>query len=102
MSTGQEGFRDFAAQLGYTLPHNIEPGRRFRFATNGKRGDDAGWGFMFPDQQGAVVGDWRTGETHTWQAERKQQFSAEEKRAWLERIERQKKEDAAQREQEAK
>lgn len=94
-------FRDFAAELGYELPHNIEPGRRFRFSTNGARSDDAGWGLLFPDGLGGVLGDWRTGDQQVWQAKRDRQFSPEERRSWFEKIEREKKEAQAQRQKEA-
>jgi phage/plasmid primase-like uncharacterized protein/RecA-family ATPase len=97
---GAQQFRAFAAERGYELPQNIEPGRRFRFSANGKRGDDAGWGILFADGEGGVIGDWRTGEKHVWQARRDRELSPEEHRAWQERIERAKREDAAERERE--
>jgi putative DNA primase/helicase len=99
-----EEFRSFAAQHGYELPANIEPGRKIRFSTNGKRGDEAGWAFLFPDCLGGVVGDWRSGEGRpvlVWQAERAKSFSAEERRAFMERVERQRREAQEQRERDA-
>jgi putative DNA primase/helicase len=96
--SGAQQFRDFAADLGYELPQNIEPGRRFRFSANGKRADDAGWGIWFSDGEGGVIGDWRTGDKHVWQAKRDRKPSPEEYRAWQERIEREKREAEAERE----
>jgi phage/plasmid primase-like uncharacterized protein len=99
-----EEFRSFAAQHGYELPANIEPGRKIRFSTNGKRGDEAGWAFLFPDCLGGVVGDWRSGEGKpvlVWQAERAKSFSADERRAFMERVERQRREAQEQRERDA-
>ena len=83
-------FREFATERGYELPQSIEPGRRFRFSTNGKKGDLAGWGILFPDGQGGVVGDWRTGSQEIWQAKRDRAFTPEERRQLMEKIEREK------------
>ena len=44
----------------------IVPNRIVRFATLGKRGDDAGWCKLFSDGQAGVFGCWRTGEKHIW------------------------------------
>lgn len=95
-----EQFRDFAQSLGYELPPRIEPGRRFRFSTNGKRGDSAGWGYLFPDERGGIVGDWRTGGEHVWQAKRERRLTAEEFTSLQIKIEHQKREAQAQRDQE--
>jgi phage/plasmid primase-like uncharacterized protein len=57
-----------AALADATLPDVIEPGRLYRFATNGKRGDSAGWCKLFADLRGGVFGDFRTGVVETWTA----------------------------------
>jgi putative DNA primase/helicase len=44
-----------------------EPGRMVRFPTSERQGDKAGWCRVFPDGDGAVFGDWRAGESFTWQ-----------------------------------
>lgn len=44
-----------------------EPGRLCRFPTNGRADDVAGWVRIFPDQDGAAFGDWRSGAAYTWQ-----------------------------------
>lgn len=57
------------AALGHA-PDVIEPGKLHRFATRDRRGDAAGWCKLFDDGRGGVFGDWRSGESHTWTAER--------------------------------
>lgn len=47
-----------------------EPGRLCRFPTNGRKDDAAGWLRIFPDQDGAAFGDWRSGAAFTWQREK--------------------------------
>lgn len=94
-------FREFAAGLGYELPQNIEPGRRFRFSVNGKRSDDAGWGILFADGEGGVIGDWRTDAKHCWQARRDRKLTAEELQTWQSKIEREKREAEADRARDA-
>lgn len=93
-------FRDFARARGYELPERMMPGCFSRFGTNGKHSDAAGYALMFEDQEGGIVGDWRTGESHVWQAKRDRPFTQEEKRAWLAKVEQQKREAQAQRERE--
>ena len=64
-------FRDAIQAAGLTPPELIEAdGKLRRFASNGKRGDDAGWYLLFNDGIPAVCfGDWRTGFTQTWRAD---------------------------------
>lgn len=95
-----EAFRAFASGHGYELPQNIEPGRRFRFSVNGKRGDDAGWGILFADRTGGVVGDWRSDAKYYWQAQR-ESLTAEERRELQLEIERESREAQAERSREA-
>lgn len=96
-----EAFRRFAAEHGYELPMRLEPGRIVRFATNGKRHDDAGWAVLFADGMGGVVGDWRSGASHVWHARRERELSPDELRKLRERAERARAEAEAQREREA-
>lgn len=59
------------AAAGLPLPDGEpEPGRLVRFATNGRASDAAGWLRVFPDADGAVFGDWRSGCSYTWQRKR--------------------------------
>lgn len=93
-------FRAFAASNGFDLPADIQPGKFIRFQTNGKRSDKAGWARLFSDGEGGIIGDWRTGIDYVWQMKRDRQFTPEEKRAWLAKIEQQRLEAQAQRERE--
>ncbi len=101
LSDGAQQFRDFAREHGYELPADLIPGKRARFATNGKVDDDAGWCLLFPDLVGGVLGDWRTGTKLVWQARQDRQLSPDEWREWQERIEREKREADAERQNEA-
>lgn len=58
------------SRAGFEPPPDFEPGKIARFSRNGRKSDRAGWLLAFPDGEGAVFGDWRTGEEHSWQAER--------------------------------
>ncbi len=49
-------------------PDSIEPGKLHRFATNGKRGDTAGWALMFDDCRGGVFGCHRQSIRASWTA----------------------------------
>lgn len=47
-----------------------EPGEFVRFPTNGRAGDTSGWMRVFDDCDGAIFGDWRSGQEFTWQRRR--------------------------------
>ena len=66
-----EQFRAAIRNAGLTPPDVIESdGKLHRFATNGKRSDDAGWYVLHDDGIPAgAFGDWRTGASETWQAD---------------------------------
>jgi putative DNA primase/helicase len=68
--TGTEQFIGAIREsLGYApVPGEIVPGKMIRFATNDRKGDDAGWCKLFDDGEGGVFGCWRQGVTETWQA----------------------------------
>lgn len=100
--TAAATFSEFISGLGFEPPAHIEPGRWTSFSTNGKRGDTAGRARLFPDGEGGIVHDWRSGESWTWQAKRDRPFTAQEARFWREKIERAKREAVAEREREAK
>ena len=53
--------------LGHA-PDVIEPGRFYRFSTNGRRGDTSGWCKMFDDRRGGVFGCYRRGLREAWSA----------------------------------
>lgn len=56
--------------LGHA-PESIEPGRMQRFSTNGRRGDLAGWCQLFEDGRAGVFGDFRSGNSSVWTAQRR-------------------------------
>lgn len=66
-----EQFRDAIQAAGLTPPDMIEAdGKLRRFASSGKRGDDAGWYALHDDGIPAgSFGDWRTGLSQTWRAD---------------------------------
>jgi putative DNA primase/helicase len=80
-------FRNAMLAAGLTPPELIEPGKLHRFSTNGKRGDDAGWCRLFPDLAGGVFGDFRSGLSESWQAQRSKPFSEAEREAFRRRCE---------------
>ena len=66
-----EQFRDAIRAAGLTPPDTIiDDGTLRRVATNGKRGDDAGWYVLHANGIAAgCFGDWRTDFTQTWRAD---------------------------------
>lgn len=64
-------FRDAIRAAGLTPPDEIEvDGTLRRFASNGRKGDDAGWYLLHGDGIPAgSFGDWRTGFSQTWRAD---------------------------------
>ena len=66
-----EQFCNAIRSAGLIPPDMIEPdGKLHRFASNGKRGDDAGWYALHDDGIPAgSFGDWRSGISETWRAE---------------------------------
>ncbi len=102
MISSVEEFRAFIAEHGFEPPSRIEPGRFFRFPTNGKSGDSAGWAKLFPDLKGGIIGDFRGDQTWTWRAKRDRPFTETETRSWRERVEHEQREAQALREREEK
>ena len=66
-----EQFREAIRAAGVEPPGDVIPdGKLHRFASNGKRGDDAGWYVLHGDGIPAgIFGDWRTGIKETWRAD---------------------------------
>ena len=64
----EQAFQLAIAAAGLTPPDTlIADGKIHRFATNGKRGDDAGWYILHLDNIPAgSFGNWREGRTETW------------------------------------
>ncbi len=77
-----EPLQDFRAAILAALGHapdTIEPGRFQRFATNGRRGDVAGWCKLFADLRGGVFGCYRAGISETWSATDRATMTREER-----------------------
>lgn len=70
MFDATEQFREAIQSAGLHPPDTIEPdGKLHRFASNDKRGDDAGWYVLHDGGVPAgAFGDWRTGASQTWRA----------------------------------
>src|ERR1700704_3005947 len=102
-----EQFRAAIYSIGLTPPDVIEPdGKLHRFASNGKRSDDAGWYVFHEDGIPAgAFGDWRTAASETWRADIGRRLSREEDaahRARIEAIRREREAEDAQRKAEAR
>lgn len=82
-------FRDAIRSAGLNPPDMIEPdGTLHRFASSGKRGDDAGWYALHDDGIPAgVFGDWRTGIHETWRADIGRKLTPAEEAAHRAKIE---------------
>ena len=102
-----EQFRAAIHNAGLHPPEVIEAdGKLHRFASNGKRSDDAGWYVFHEDGIPAgAFGDWRTGASGTWRADIGRRLSREEDiahRARIEAIRREREAGDAQRKAEAR
>ncbi len=82
------GFGQAILEAGLTPPEHIELGRFHRFPGNGKcNGNTAGWCKLFSDGQGGVYGDYSTGLSESWQAERAQPMTKTEQDAFRRQVE---------------
>lgn len=81
-------FRAAIHNAGLTPPELIESdGKLHRFASNGKRSDDAGWYVLHDDAIPAgAFGDWRTGASETWRADIGRRLSPQEEAAHRARL----------------
>ncbi len=84
-----EQFRDAIRSAGLQPPDEIDAdGKLRRFASNGKRGDDAGWYVLHNDGIPAgSFGDWRTDFTQTWRADIGRTLTAGEEAAHCAKVE---------------
>lgn len=81
-------FRDAIRAAGLEPPDVIEPGTLYRFPGSGKRPSNrAGWCLLLDDGLGGCFGDWSTGLSETWQAERDKPCSRAERAAFARRAE---------------
>ena len=81
-------FSDAIRAAGLTPPETIEAdGKLRRFASNGKRGDGAGWYLLFSDGIPAgCFGDWRSGFSQTWRADIGRTLTHTEEAAYRDRL----------------
>ena len=84
-----EQFRAAIAAAGLVPPAAIvADGKLHRYASDGSRGDDAGWYVMHDDGIPAgAFGDWRTGASQTWRADIGRELSPQEEQAHRRRVE---------------
>lgn len=76
-------FRDAMRAAGLEPPDVIEAGELHRFPGEGKsNGNRAGWCKLFHDGEGGVYGDWSSGLSKTWQANRDKPLTQEERAAF--------------------
>ncbi len=88
MNDALSQFRDAIRAAGLEPPDVIEPGKLHRFPGVGKRnGNTAGWCRLFDDGMGGCFGDWSSGFTENWQANREKPFSQAERAAFMRRVE---------------
>jgi putative DNA primase/helicase len=81
-------FRNAIQAAGLEPPDVIEPGKFHRFPGNGKRPSNrAGWCLLFDDGLGGCFGDWSSGLSETWQAERDKPYSRADRAAFACRVE---------------
>lgn len=101
MADAFESFKSSMQSYGLNPPDSIQPGKFHRFpGLDRKRGDDAGWCKLFHDRRGGVFGDFSTGLDEHWQAENDRIYTTEERQAFRERCEVERKaRDAEQRQQ---
>jgi putative DNA primase/helicase len=95
-----EQFRDAIRAAGLTPPDAInDDGELHRFASDGKRGNDAGWYVLHGDGVPAgIFGDWRTGLSQTWCADAGRKLSPAEAAALRDRADADKRKREAERE----
>lgn len=86
MADSAHAFRQvILAALGHA-PEVIEPGRFQRFATSGRRNDDAGWCKLFSDLRGGVFGCYRAGLSETWSAVDRTTMTREQRAEWARQV----------------
>ncbi|MCP5137865.1 MAG: DUF3987 domain-containing protein [Gammaproteobacteria bacterium] len=100
MNDALSQFRDAIRAAGLEPPDVIEPGKLHRFPGIGKHnGNTAGWCKLFGDGLGGCFGDWSSGFTENWQAQRDTPFSQSELAAFMRRVEEARKHAEAERQQ---
>jgi putative DNA primase/helicase len=73
-------FKDAMRATGLEPPEVVEAGKFHRFPGIGKRnGNTSGWCKLFAGCLGGSFGDWSSGLSENWQAERNRPFTAAER-----------------------
>lgn len=82
-----EQFRDVIRAAGYLPPDVIEPGKFHKFPGEGKRnGNAAAWCKLFSDGIGGIYGDYSTGLSTNWQANRETPYTQAEREAFMRHV----------------
>lgn len=78
-----DNFMQAMQAAGLNPPEHIQPGKFHRFPGVGKHnGNTAGWCKLFPDSTGGTFGDYSTGLSESWQAEREKPLTKAEREAF--------------------
>lgn len=84
----EASFREAVQATGMKPPEHIEPDHFYRFPGVGKQnGNRAGWCKRFTDGMGGIYGDYSTGLSESWQADREQPLTKEEREAFRRQVE---------------
>lgn len=76
-------FQDAIRSAGLQPPDVIEPGKFHKFPGEGKRNSNrAAWCKLFPDGTGGIFGDYSTGLSTDWQANRETPYTPAEREAF--------------------
>lgn len=87
--SGCSGFQEFIRSAGYEPPEHIPTGQIVAFAgLNKPKGNKAARCLLFPDLHGGWLMDYSTGLFEVWQASRGRPYSRQEREAFRERCER--------------
>lgn len=79
-----EQFRDVIRAAGLQPPDVIEPGKFHKFPGEGKRnGNTAAWCKLFADGIGGIFGDYSTGLSTGWQANRETPYTQAERETFM-------------------
>jgi len=87
MNDAPSQFREAIRDAGLEPPEIIEQGKLHHFPGAGKRnGNTAGWCRLFDDGLGGCFGDWSSGLSETWQANRDRPHARAERVALARRV----------------
>ena len=81
-----EQFRAAIQTAGLIPPSKIVPGKFHKFPGDGKRKGTAAWCKLFPDEKGGIYGDYSTGLSTDWQANRETPYTPAEHEAFRQHV----------------